>query len=120
MASVPLALHLFLVLSAARLAACTDLAGRGVAAAKLHMQTGDVTDFTCGVGAGLAGGDLMQLANITIADAEAICAANATCGAFTFEGNVTCSTWHDKHYTKWPVQHYWDLGIALKGPPRLE
>ena len=48
--------------------------------------------YSCGVGAGLAGGDLLQAAGLTLAEAEEWCASNSSCAAFTFEHNSSgCS-----------------------------
>jgi hypothetical protein len=43
--------------------------------------------YSCGIGAGLAGGDLLQAAGLTLAEAEEWCASNSSCAAFTFEHN---------------------------------
>lgn len=48
---------------------------------------------------------MFQLANLTIAAAEKICAANSSCAAFTFEGNVSCGV----HFPSSAVRIYKSL-----------
>ncbi len=47
--------------------------------------------YSCSQGAGLAGGDLAQKHNLTLAEASSWCLGNASCAAFTFGSNASCA-----------------------------
>ena len=68
--------------------------------------------YSCSQGAGLAGGDLVQRHNLTLAQASAWCLTNASCAAFTFASNATCAGASSNSSTTMISTVYFKRGIS--------